>query len=156
MKKNKDQLPTIDNRRARFDYAIEDTLECGIMLMGSEIKSVRAGEVQLSDGWVKVSTEPPTLELFNVNIGAYAPAALIAHKPKRARILLANKAEILKLAKKMDKGATIVPLKMYFKGAWAKVLIGLGHGKKAHDKRNTIATREAKRDIDRAMSRRAK
>jgi SsrA-binding protein len=149
------QEPTIENRKARFDYTILDTLECGVGLMGSEIKSVRASQVSLGEGYVVVRSDPLSLTLLNVNIGEYAPAGALGHAPKRARPLLAHKMEILKLARQMEKKSmTIVPLKMYFKGGWAKVLIGVAQGKNKADKRHTIGEREAKRDIDRAMSRR--
>jgi SsrA-binding protein len=89
-----------------------------------------------------------------VHIGEYTPAAALGHAATRTRILLANKSEIHKWAKKMTKGMTIVPLKLYFKGPWAKLLIGLAKGKQAHDKRRDIAKRDAERDLRRAMSKR--
>ncbi len=150
-----DTLPMIENRKARHDYHIEDTLECGIALMGSEIKSVRDGHVSLAEGFVRITEQPPTLTLYKVHIGEYMPAAALGHAATRTRILLANKSEIHKWAKKMSKGMTIVPLKMYFKGPWAKLLIGLAKGKQAHDKRQDIAKKDAARDMQRAMSRRA-
>lgn len=154
-KKEPENEKTIENRRAKFDYAIEDTLEVGIALRGSEVKSVRDGHVSLAEGFVKATAEPCQLELLNVEIGEYSPAAALGHRPKRSRLLLAHKGEILKLAKKMAvKGYTIVPLKLYFKNGYAKLLIGVGKGKAKHDKRDTIAKREAKRDMDRALSRR--
>ena len=147
--------PTIENRKARFDYHIEDTLECGIALMGSEIKSVRASQVSIGEGYVHVGHSPLSLTLLNVNIGEYAPAGALGHKPKRARALLAHKREILKIATQLEKkGMTVVPLKLYFKDGWAKMLIGVARGKDKADKRQTISAREAKRDIDRAMSKR--
>ncbi|HEX2839158.1 MAG TPA: SsrA-binding protein SmpB [Phycisphaerales bacterium] len=149
-----DTLPMIENRKARHDYHIEDTLECGIALMGSEIKSVRDGHVSLAEGFVRITEQPPTLTLYKVHIGEYTPAAALGHAATRTRILLANKSEIHKWAKKMSKGMTIVPLKMYFKGPWAKLLIGLAKGKQAHDKRQDIAKKDAARDMQRAMSRR--
>jgi SsrA-binding protein len=155
-KKDKTEVgaPTIENRKARFDYHIEETLEVGMILRGSEVKSVRKGEVSLGEGYVLAKAEPPQLTLLNVNIGEYAPSGALGHRPTRARPLLAHKREIVKLAKTVEaKGLTIVPLKLYFKEGWAKLLIGVARGKQAHDKRNTIAKREAKRDIDRAMSR---
>ncbi|MFN9993830.1 MAG: SsrA-binding protein SmpB [Phycisphaerales bacterium] len=146
----------IENRRARFDYDIEDSLEVGIALQGSEVKSVRMGHVSLNEGFVKAAAEPCQLILMNVEIGEYGPSAAYGHKPKRSRVLLAHRGEIVKLAKKMQvKGYTIVPLKLYFKNGFAKLLIGVGKGKTKHDKRQSIAKREAKRDIDRATSRRA-
>jgi len=146
---------TIENRKARFSYHIEETLEVGIVLRGSEIKSVRNGEVSLGEGFVRVEVAPPALMLHNVNIGEYGPAGALGHKPVRPRTLLAHKREILKLAKQTDvKGMTCVPLKLYFKNGYAKLLIGVARGKTSQDKRQTISKREAERDINRAMSRR--
>jgi SsrA-binding protein len=158
MAKKKNQAeagaPAIENRKARFDYHIEETLEVGMVLRGSEVKSVRKGEVSLGEGYVLAREEPPELTLIGVNIGEYAPSGALGHRPTRARPLLAHKREIRKLARTVvAKGLTIVPLKLYFKDGWAKLLIGVARGKQAHDKRDTIAKREAKRDIDRAMSR---
>ena len=156
-KKPTNPLPTIENRRARHDYFIEETLEVGIALSGSEIKSVRAGKVSLAEGFVRASETPVCFTLHQVNIGEYQPAGTLGHKPTRVRLLLAHKREVLKWGKKADvKGMTIVPLKMYFKGPWAKLEIGLARGKQAHDKRDTMAKRDAQRDIDRALSKRAR
>lgn len=151
----------IENRKARFDYTILDTVEVGIALRGSEVKSVRAGHVSLQEGYVLARSSPMELTLHSVNIGEYGPAGPIGnkrqHMPTRVRNLLAHKKEIFKLAEQTEvKGMTIVPLKMYFKNGFAKVLIGLAKGKAKHDKRDTIKDREAKRDIDRAMSRKTK
>lgn len=155
-KKHKNEAPTIENRRARHDYHIFETLETGVMLEGSEVKSVRAGKVSLAEGYVRVQESPPSLYLHGINIGEYGPAGPRGHAPVRTRKLLAHKREIAKLARQVDqKGMTIVPLKMYFKDGYAKLLIGLAQGKSAHDKRQSIGEREAKRDMDRAMSRRA-
>lgn len=154
-KKSERTLPTIENRKARFDYHIDETLECGIALMGSEVKSVRAGQVSLGEGYVVVRDDPPSISLINVDIGEYQPAGSLGHRRTRSRVLLARKKDIVRLAKIISKkGMTIVPLKLYFKGPWAKVLIGVARGKTHTDKRQTIAQREAKRDIDRAMSKR--
>ena len=145
--------PTIENRQARHDYAIGDTLECGIELRGTEVKSVRAGKVSLAEGYVSARAEPPELVLHSVHIAEYPPAGkAVQHDPVRPRRLLAHRREIRKLAEQVKlKGFTIVPLKIYFKGGRAKLLVGLGTGRKAVDKRQAIAAREMKRDIDRAM-----
>lgn len=153
--------PTIENRRARHDYAILDTLETGIVLRGSEAKSVRDGKVSLAEGFVRPQANPPALLLYGVDIAEYAPGGPAGspgqHKPKRARTLLAHKREILKLARQVDeKGMTIVPLKLYFKNGFAKLLIGVAKGKAQHDKRQSIAKRETDRDIQRALSRRVR
>mgnify|MGYP001003678250 CR=1 FL=1 len=154
-RKEKPDSPTIENRRARFDYAITEELEVGMILKGSEVKAVRNSLVSLAEGFVRVGVDPPTLELYNVMIGDYGPAAARGHKPVRPRGLLANKQEILRLHRQVQvKGMTIVPLKLYFKNGYAKLLIGLGKGKTKGDRRETIQKREAQRDMDRATSRR--
>lgn len=147
---------TIENRRARFDYHISDTLEVGIMLRGSEVKSVRDGKVSLAEGYVRVQENPLSLYLHSVTIDEYGPAGALGHAMGRTRKLLAHKREIAKLSRQVSqKGMTIVPLRLYFKNGFAKLLIGLGKGKTRADKRSSIADRESKRDISRAMSRRA-
>jgi SsrA-binding protein len=149
-----------DNRRARHDYEILETLECGIALQGSEVKSLRDHKVSLQEGYVVAKSNPPRLLLHSVNIAEYGPAGPATshaqHALTRTRVLLAKRREILKLAEKMEsKGMTIVPLKMYFSDrGWVKVLIGLGRGRAKHDKRDAIAKREMKREMDRATTRR--
>lgn len=125
-------------------------------LKGTEIKSVRAGKVSLSEGYVSASEAPLEMLLHSVHIAEYPPAGpAVQHAPTRVRRLLAHKKEIRKLATAVQrKGVTLVPLKIYFKNGRAKLLIGLGTGRKAADKRHAIAAREMKRDMDRAMSRR--
>lgn len=153
-KKPKD-TPVIENRKARYDYAIEETLECGMVLEGSEVKSIRDGKISIGEGYVRAQVTPPALYMHSVNISPYGPAGVINHIPTRTRKLLANRSEINKMIKAVSvKGMTIVPLKVYFKDGFAKVLIGLGKGKSQTDKRQSIGEREAKRDIDRAMSKR--
>ncbi|MCH8344150.1 MAG: SsrA-binding protein SmpB [Planctomycetes bacterium] len=147
--------PTIENRRARYDFYIDDTLECGIKLTGTEIKSVRNGRVSLAEGYVRATQSPPALALHGVHIAEYPPAGKqLQHDPTRVRTLLAHRREIRKLADKTSqKGYTIVPLKMYLVRGRAKLLIGLGQGKRRHDKRHELAKRQAEREISRAMSR---
>ncbi len=148
--------PEIHNRRARHDYTILDSLECGVVLSGSEVKSVRAGRVSLGEGYVRATEEPLALDLYSVHIDEYPNAGSIQHRPVSIRRLLAHKREIRKLARaSQEKGVTIVPLKVYFKEGRIKVLIGLGKGKRTYDKRQDIKKRDADRDIQRAMSRRA-
>lgn len=148
--------PTIENRRARHEYFIDDTLEVGIKLQGSEVKSIRAGNCSIAEGYVTAQAEPVRLTLHGINVGQYGPAGPSQHPAVRNRALLAHKREIVKLARQVDqKGVTIVPLKLYFKNGMAKLLIGVARGKRAHDKRKSIADRDAKRDIQRAMSRKA-
>jgi SsrA-binding protein len=149
--------PVIENRRARHDYAIEETLECGIRLTGTEIKSVRDGQVSLGEGYVRAVEEPPSLTLFGAHIAEYPPAAGTGrqHDPVRPRALLAHRREIRKLAEQTrSRGVTIVPLKMYFSKGRAKLLVGVARGRKHQDRREAIAKRESDRDIRRTMSRR--
>lgn len=148
--------PEVHNRRARHDYEITDTLECGIVLLGTEVKSVRAGRMSLAEGYVRATEQPLKLELHNVHIDEYAPAGPSRqHRPTQSRTLLAHKREIRKLARaSQEKGVTIVPLKAYFKNGHLKVLVGLGRGKRTYDKRQAIKRREQDRDLRRAMSQR--
>lgn len=153
-KHDKSNEPTIENRRARHDYEILETVECGIRLYGSEVKSVRDAQVSIAEGFVRARSEPPELTLHGVNIGMYPPAAALNHHPTRMRKLLAHKREIQKLARLQDqKGIALVPLKLYFSNGFAKLLVGVGQGRGKGDKRRAIAERETRRDIDRAMSR---
>ncbi len=145
----------IENRKARYQYHIQDTLECGIKLIGTEVRSVRNGQVSLAEGYIRATEVPPTLTLHGVHIAEYAPAGPRQHNPTRVRTLLAHRREIRKLADKTrEKGVTILPLKMYFLHGRAKLLIGIARGKRRADKRDDLAKRQAKRDIDRAMSQR--
>ena len=147
--------PTIENRKARHRFHILETLECGLKLTGTEIKSVRDGKVSLGEGYVRAEEHPLRLTLHGVHIGEYPPAGPARqHDPIRTRILLAHRREIAKLADKTrEKGTTLVPLKLYFLRGRAKLLIGLARGKRMADKRQDLAKKEAQRDIERAMSR---
>lgn len=141
------------NRRARFEFQIEDRWEAGIALTGSEVKALRAGNVNLSDAYA----QPKGGELYLVNcrIGEYQPAAFFGHTPLRDRKLLLNRAEIGRITAKVEqRGYTLVPLAVYFKGGWAKVELGLAKGRTHEDRRDAIAERETRREMDRAMSRR--
>ena len=140
------------NRRARFDYQIEDSWEAGLVLAGSEVKSLREGNVNLSDAYAM----PRGDELFLVNcrIGEYKQAAHFGHAPLRDRKLLMTRAEIDRIKGKVDqRGYTLVPLRVYFKEGWAKVELGLGKGRAHEDRRGAIAERESKREMDRALAR---
>jgi SsrA-binding protein len=140
------------NRRARFDFTIEDSYEAGLALTGSEVKSLRAGNVSLSDAYAL--PKGGELLLVNCRIGEYQPAAAFGHAPLRDRKLLMHGDEIEKIRGKVEqRGYTLVPLQLYFKDGWAKVEIALAKGRKHEDRRDAIAERETKRDIDRAMSR---
>lgn len=152
-KPNTDEKLICENRRARFDYEIDDTLEAGLQLLGSEVKALRAGEASLSDSYAL----PERNELFlcNAHIGAYKPASAFSHIPIRKRKLLLHRVEIDRWAAKVkERGYSIIPLVMYFKNGKAKVRLGLGKGKTGLDRRDTIKDREAKREMDRAMRRR--
>jgi SsrA-binding protein len=157
-KNNPSREPVIENRKARHDYFIDETLECGVRLLGTEVKAVRLGLVSLGEGFVLASAGPgqkPALVLHDVHIGEYPPAgAARQHQPARLRPLLAHKREIRRLAQRVaTRGFTLVPLKMYFVRGRAKLLIGLARGKHKSDKRQSLAEREHRRDMDRAMSR---
>lgn len=141
-----------ENRRARFDYVFDDTLEAGIALMGSEVKALRGGEASLSDSYAL--PERNELFLFNAHIGAYKPASAFSHLPIRPRKLLVHRVELDRWAAKVkERGYSIIPLVLYFKNGRAKVKLGLGRGKTGLDRRDTIKDREAKREMDRAMRR---
>lgn len=154
-KKRTNQTPEILNRKAKHDYHILETIECGIVLVGSEVKSIREGKVSIGEGYARTSEDGKRLELFGVHINEYSPAAHHQHKAVRGRTLLAHKREIRKLHHKTrEKGVTLIPLKMYFRNGWVKVLLGVATGKGKADKRQTIAKRDTQREIRRAMSHR--
>ncbi|PIW39620.1 MAG: SsrA-binding protein [Chloroflexi bacterium CG15_BIG_FIL_POST_REV_8_21_14_020_46_15] len=141
---------SIVNRKAYHDYRIEESLEVGIVLKGSEIKSIREGKVSLRDAYAK--PENGELWLFNSHIASYDAASYNTHQPTRTRKLLLHKEEIDRLTRKVaQRGLTLVPLKLYIKHGIAKVEIGVGKGKKIYDKREVIVRRETERQIDRAL-----
>ncbi|WP_019121155.1 SsrA-binding protein SmpB [Brevibacillus massiliensis] len=143
------------NRKARHDYHIEDVYEAGIALTGTEIKSVRAGRVQLKDSFARV--ENGNVLLYNVHISPYAQGNRFNHEPERTRQLLLNRMEILKLiGLTREKGYSLVPLSIYLKGGWAKVELALAKGKKNYDKREDIKKRDANREMERALRERQK
>jgi len=138
------------NRKARHDYHIQDSLEAGIVLKGSEIKSIRAGKVNLSDAYAR--PENGELWLYNSHIASYDAASYNTHEPTRPRKLLLHRKEINSLAGKVvQKGLTLVPLKLYIKHGVAKVELGVAKGKKVYDKREAIARRDADREVERAL-----
>ncbi|MGB0591695.1 MAG: SsrA-binding protein SmpB [Myxococcota bacterium] len=138
------------NRKARHRYAIEETLEAGLVLVGSEVKSLREGHVTFGDGYVDV--RKGELWLANIHIHEYVFANRLNHEPARGRKLLLKRNEIKRVIKRLEeKGYTGVPLQLYFKGGRVKVEIGLGRGKRMADKRQDVKARDAQRDIDRAM-----
>jgi SsrA-binding protein len=143
----------VTNRRARREYSIEETYEAGLVLTGSEIKSVRAARVNLQDSYVTIREGEAWL--LNCHIAPYEQASHQNHEPKRERKLLLHRRQINQLAGKVQaKGYTIVPLRLYLKDNRAKVEIALAKGKKLYDKREALAKRQAERDIERALRRR--
>ena len=137
-----------ENRKARHDYHIEDTFEAGMVLLGTEVKSLRIGRANLKDAYAKISRG----EVFvhQVHIGEYPFAYYDNHNPLRVRKLLLNKHEIKRLYGKVnEKGYSLVPLSIYFKGGKAKMKLALARGKRKHDKREAIRRRDEKRDLDR-------
>lgn len=141
------------NRKAYHEYYIQDTVEAGLVLMGSEIKSIRAGRVSLQEGFVLF--ENGEAWLINVHIAPYDPASRQNHEPKRRRKLLLHRREIERLQGRVqEKGYTLVPTRLYLKDGRAKVELGLGRGKKLYDKRETIAKQDSRRQIERALKER--
>jgi SsrA-binding protein len=141
------------NRKARHEYEILDTFEAGLVLMGSEIKSIRAGHVSLQEGYV--AFEGDEAWLADVHIAPYNPASREGHDPKRRRKLLLHRREIDRLKSRVqEKGFTVVPLRIYLKAGRAKIEIGLARGKKLYDKRQSIAERDSKRQVERAIKER--
>lgn len=150
---DKNERVVADNRKARHNYHVLDTLECGIALVGSEVKSLRSGTISLDEAYGRV--EKGEVWLVGANIAEYSYSHDLNHVPKRRRKLLMHRREISKFAgQALEKGLTLVPLRVYFKNGRAKVLLGLCRGKQKHDKRESLKKREAQRDIDRAMRRR--
>lgn len=142
------------NRKARHEYHIEDTFEAGLVLWGTEVKSLRQGRATLTDGWATVDGGEVWLE--GVHIPEYSQGTWTNHSARRKRKLLLHRDEIAKLAAKTrEAGHTIVPLALYFKDGRAKVEIGLAKGKKLHDKRHALRERQDRREAERAMSQRA-
>ena len=143
------------NRKARHDYLIEDTIEAGLVLTGSEIKSIRAGQVNLRDSYATI--RDGEIWLINVHIAPYKQASFQNHEPRRDRKLLLHHREINRLTGKLqEKGLTLVPLQLYLKSSWAKVELGLARGKKLYDKRQSMRERDDRRQIARALGRRQK
>ncbi len=143
------------NRKARHDYHIEDTWEAGLVLQGTEVKSLRAGRASLVDGFAEIDNHEAWLHA--VHIPEYTQGTWTNHAARRKRKLLLNRAEISKIERKItDKGYTLVPLSLYFVDGRAKVEIALARGKKAYDKRQSLAERQATRESEQALGRRLK
>ncbi len=155
MPREKGRKVVASNKRARHDYAILETIEAGIALTGTEVKSLRAGRASLVDGFAQESNGE--LFLHAVHIPEYTQGTWTNHEPRRTRKLLLHRGELHKLTTKVrESGLTLVPLSLYFSDGWAKVEIGLARGKKAYDKRQDLARRDADREINRALGRRQK
>ena len=155
MAKERGRKLIAQNRKARHDYTIEDIYEAGLVLMGTEVKSLRAGRASLVDGYALL--EDGELWLRGVNIPEYNQGSWTNHTPTRARKLLLNRSEISRITAKLkESGLTLIPLSMYFLDGKAKVEIAIARGRKNYDKRQAIASKEAKREADRAMGRRTK
>jgi SsrA-binding protein len=138
------------NRQASFRFHLLEKLECGIALTGTEVKSLREGKAQLKDGYAAV--HDGELWLHNVHIPPYGPAARANHEPERDRKLLVHRRELERLmGKTREKGLTLVPTRVYFRGRNAKVEVALARGKERHDKRETIRAREQQREMQRAL-----
>lgn len=151
-KTNPNEKIVADNRRARFDYEIGEVVEAGIMLTGTEVKSLRTGKATVAEAYASVDRNGEMI-LFNANIPEYLQANRFNHEPKRPRKLLLHAKQIVKFAKGVEReGMTIVPLRIYFneKGR-AKIAIALGRGKQLHDKRETEKTRDWNRDKSRLL-----
>lgn len=143
------------NKKAYHDFFIEETYEAGIVLQGTEIKSIRLGRVNLKDSFARINKGE--VFLHNMHISPYEQGNRYNHEPLRTRKLLLHKKEISKLiGTTKEQGYSLVPLKLYLKNGYAKVLIGLGKGKKKYDKREDLKKKEAKREIERAFSQRQK
>jgi len=143
------------NRKAGRDFNLSDHLEAGLVLTGTEIKSIRAGRVNLSDGYIQ--PRDGELWLLNVHIAPYDPSGRYGHEPRRPRKLLLHRREIDRLLSRVqERGYTIIPTRLYLKGGRAKIEIALARGKRKFDKRQAIAKRDAQRDVERALKERYK
>ena len=150
MPREKGEKVVATNRKARHDYAIEDTYECGLVLMGTEVKALREGRANLTDGWAHIEGGEMWLEA--VHIPEYFQGNWTNHATRRKRKLLLHREQIIKISHKVKAGGyTLVPLQLYFKDGRAKVELAVAKGKKEYAKRHTIREREDKREADRAM-----
>lgn len=138
------------NRKARHEFELGESFEAGIVLVGSETKSLRAGKGNLDDAWVRV--EGGEAWLMGAHIGPYPQAGQFNHEATRPRKLLLHNSEIARLQQRIrERGLAVIPLQMYFKGPWCKVEIAVGRGKKLHDKREALKEAQDKREVARAM-----
>lgn len=140
----------INNRKAKYDYEILSTIECGIVLTGTEIKSIRNGNANLKDSYAVIKGNE--VFILGMHISEYKEGNIFNHDEKRTRKLLLHKKEILKLFNKVElDGNTLVPIKLYFKGNKAKILLGLAKGKKTYDKRETIKQKDINREVQKQL-----
>lgn len=150
MPKEQGQKVVASNRKARHDYLIEDTFECGLVLTGTEVKALRQGKASLVDGWAQIVDGEMWME--SVHIPEWVSGAWTNHATRRKRKLLLHRSEIVKISHRIkDGGYTLVPLQIYFLDGRAKVELAIAKGKKDYDKRQTLKEREDKREADRAM-----
>lgn len=155
MTKERGRKLIVSNRKARHEYAIEDTIEAGVVLTGTEVKSLRAGRATLSEAFAEISDGE--VWLHGAHIPEYLQGTWTNHAPRRKRKLLLHRAEIDRMASRVnERGLTVVPLSMYFKDGRAKVELALARGKKTYDKRQAIAKRDAERETQRELGRRVK
>jgi len=155
MAKEQGRKIVAQNKKARHDYLIEDTYEAGMVLQGTEVKSLRMGRASLVDGFVDIDRGEAWLH--GVHIPEYAQGTWTNHSARRKRKLLLNRIEIDKIERRVsEKGLTVIPLALYFVDGRAKVEIGVGKGKKSWDKRHALAERQANREVEQAVGRRAK
>jgi SsrA-binding protein len=149
-KQKNDDNVLASNRKASHDFTILDTIECGVVLTGTEIKSVRQSKINLKDGFARV--ERGEVWMYNVHISEFSQGNIFNHDPLRPRKLLLKKTQILKLEKDIQReGQTLVPLKVYLKNGYAKVLLGIAEGKKKYDKRRALKEKDMKREAQRAL-----
>ena len=152
MPREKGRTLIAQNKKARHDYSIEDVFEAGMVLTGTEVKSLRAGRASLVDGYATI--DDGEVWLRGIHIPEYNMGTWTNHDPRRARKLLLRREEVRRLVGTMkESGFTLVPLALYFKDGYAKVEIAVARGRKAHDKRQAIAERESKRETERALGR---
>jgi len=147
------KTPKIRNKKARFNFQIDETIEAGLVLEGSEVKALREGKCNVDEAFARI--RDGEVWLYNVHIGPYSQAGQFGHDPRRARKLLLKRREISRfLGRAVEKGMTLVPLSVYFKRGWAKVELAVARGKREYDKREAIKRRETDRDIARELARR--
>ena len=143
------------NRKARFEYEIQNTMEVGIVLKGTEVKSIRAGQINLTESFCRVDNRLQVY-LLNAHVSQYDFGNIHNHDPLRPKRLLLHRSEIRRLYGKVkEQGLTLIPIKIYLKGGIIKMELALGRGKKMHDKRQTIKKRDAERDVERVLSERS-